>query len=308
MLRTLMTTLAMAICLAARGEGMSHPRATAQPHLSGNVYMLQVYYGREGKQFGADLDADLRELAAGGLDGLEPILESPEDADRFGSALRKAGLQMRSAYVNTTLHRMPEAQESIERVLAIADRARRYGTRILVTNPNPIQWGAPLDKSDAELATQANALNALGKALEARGLKLAYHNHDMELRQAARELHHMMCGTDPRYVKLCLDAHWIYRGSGNSSLAVFDFIKLYGKRIVEVHIRQSRGGTWSEVFGDGDLDWTAIVAELCRLRVRPHFVLEQAVEQGTPATLGAVEAISRSARKARQLFRSATKD
>ncbi len=286
---------------------MSQPHAPTQPHLSGNVYMLQVYYGREGKQFGADLDADLQELAACGLDGLEPILESPEDADRFGSALRKAGLQMRSAYVNTTLHRMPEAQQSIERVLAIADRARRYGTRILVTNPNPIQWGAPLDKSDAELETQANALNTLGKALEARGLKLAYHNHDMELRQAARELHHMMCGTDPRYVKLCLDAHWIYRGSGNSSVAVFDFIKLYGKRIVEVHIRQSRGGIWSEVFGDGDLDWTAIVSELRRVRVRPHLVLEQAVEQGTPATLGAVEAISRSARTARQLFRWATK-
>ena len=271
-------------------------------HLAGNVYSWHVYLAREGRTFGTDLDADVREIAAAGLDGLEPILTSAEDADRFGTALKKAGLAMRSAYVNTTLHRQPDAAESIRQVCAIADRARTYGCRILVTNPNPIRWGGTEDKSDDELRIQARALEDLGHALKRRGMVLAYHNHDIELRQAARELHHMMVATDESLVKLCLDAHWIYRGSGNSEVALLDFVRLYGRRVVEVHLRQSHGGTWAEVFGEGDIDYHNLFAELRRLRVRPHLVLEQAVEEGTPRTMPAVEAIRKSADAARLLW------
>jgi len=80
------------------------------------------------------------------------------------------------------------------------------------------------------------------------GLTLSYHNHDIELRNAAREFHHMMVGTDPAYVTLCLDAHWIYRGAGNSAVALFDVLKLYGPRITELHLRQSKDNIWTETF------------------------------------------------------------
>lgn len=271
-------------------------------HVASNAYSWQVYCAREGRTFRMDQAADLAALKAAGYDGLEPILESPEDADRVGGALKAAGLAMRSAYVNTTLHRQDEVEKSVGRVLAIADRARRFGTRIIVTNPNPIEWGGTQDKSDAELEIQAQALNRLGKALLEQGVTLAYHNHDIELRQAARELHHMLAGTDPRYVRLCLDAHWIYRGSGNSQIALFDIVRLYGSRIVEVHVRQSSGGVWSEVFGDGDLDYVRLAKELKRARIRPHVVLEQAVEEGTPRTMDAQRAMSLSAMRVRALF------
>ena len=76
--------------------------------------------------------------------------------------------------------------------------------------------------------------------LQAMSMTLAYHNHDMEMRCSAREFHHMMLGTDPELVTLCLDAHWIYRGSEDSSVALFDIVKLYVKRISEFHIRQKR--------------------------------------------------------------------
>ena len=69
---------------------------------------------------------------------------------------------------------------------------------------------------------QAEALDKLGARLKQMRLILAYHNHDAELRNAAREFHHMMLGTDPALVTLCLDAHWIYRGAGNSAVALFD--------------------------------------------------------------------------------------
>lgn len=78
-----------------------------------------------------------------------------------------------------------------------------------------------------------------GAALRKLGLHLAYHNHDAELRHGAREFHHMLTATDPENVKLCLDAHWVFRGCGDSEIAVFDALEHYHERIVELHLRQS---------------------------------------------------------------------
>ncbi len=124
----------------------------------------------------------------------------------------------------------------------------------------------------------------------------------MELRNGAREFHHMMTGTNPKLVSLCLDSHWIYRGTGNSSVALFDIVELYGSRIVEIHLRQSQKGTWSETFGEGDINYSALADRLKSKRVRPHLVLEVAVEKGTPKTLDPVTAHRRSVEFARKVF------
>lgn len=271
-------------------------------HLAVNQYALATGWARESRGFGVDLAADFAAVSKAGLDGFEPILNTADEADLYGTAARQARVAMRSVYVNTTLHRKDAAEASIAAVLAIASRARRYGTRIVVTNPNPVNWGGPDDKSDEELRVQATALDRLGEALARIGMQLAYHNHDAELRRSAREFHHMMCGTNPRWVKLCLDAHWIYRGCGDSQVALFDIIKLYGGRVVEIHLRQSKGGVWTEAFGTGDLDY-GVVADLVRgVRSRPHMVLEQAPEAGTPRTMGSAAALEQGASYAHSLF------
>lgn len=297
-----LAALLAAIIAASFRESMAMPTSAPRLHLATNEYSWVVFFAREGRNFAGSLDAGLSEVASCGLDGFEPSVNSPEDADRMGAALKAHGLAMRSLYVNTSLHEPAEARRSIENVLAIARRARNYGARIIVTNPNPIAWGGGQDKTDAQLIAQAEALNTLGKALHGLGMQLAYHNHDMEMRCAAREFHHMMTGTDPKYVKLCLDAHWVYRGAGNSQVALFDIVEHYGKRIVELHLRQSVGNVWAEVFGDGDIDYRRLAATLARMHVRPHLVLEQAVEAGTPNTMTCAEAHRRSAATAREVF------
>ena len=277
-------------------------RGTGDLHLACNQYPWTTFYGRESRDFNADLDSGLREVAASGMDGYEPLASAPGEIDRLAPLLKKYGLEMRSLYVNSILHEPDRADKSIEEVLAIAEKAKGVGTRIIVTNPSPIRWGGPEDKDDAQLETQAAALDKLGAQLKARGLTLAYHNHDSELRQAAREFHHMMLGTDPKHVTLCLDAHWIYRGSGNSSVALFDVLKLYGSRITELHLRQSVSNAWSEAFGEGDIDYPRLAVFLQRIGVSPNFVLEQAVEQNTPKTMNAVEAHRKGGQYARRLF------
>jgi inosose dehydratase len=297
----------LALAGGALATGIGTTRAQRQKtggklHLACNQYPWTVFYARENRNFNEELDKGLGELAASRLDGYEPLANNPQEIDQVGPLLKKHGLEMRSLYVNSILHERDKAEASIEAVLAIARKAKDLGTRVTVTNPSPIRWGGPENKDDAQLKVQAASLEKLGRQLREMKLVLAYHNHDIELRNAAREFHHMMAGTDPAYVTLCLDAHWIYRGAGNSQVALFDVLKLYGPRITELHLRQSKDNIWTEAFGEGDIDYQAVAKHLLEINVRPHLVLEQAVETGSPKTMTITEAFQRSSRYARQIF------
>lgn len=303
--RGMLKTLSLAAGAAWAGFRIARAeenKADGHLHLASNHYSWIVFFNRDKRDFNQTLDEGLKEVAASGINGFEANVNGPEDIERFAPLLKKHGLEMRSFYVNSVLHTAEEAEKSLKHVLAIAEKAQAIGTKIIVTNPSPIQWGGAGDKTDDQLKIQAEALELLGKELHGRGLILAYHNHDMELRNAAREFHHMILGTDPRYVTLCLDSHWIYRGSGNSQVALFDIVKLYGKRVTELHLRQSVDHVWAETFGEGDIDYPALAQALRAQGVKPHLVMEQAVETGTPQSLSPVEAHRRSVEYARRVF------
>lgn len=271
-------------------------------HLACNQYVWHVFYQREGKTLEGNLDVALGEMKQAGIDGFEPTFGSPQEAETLLPALERHKLEMRSFYVNSTLHEAGQVSQSLDQIVAIAVAAKRLGARVVVTNPSPIRWGGIENKSDGQLECQARAMNRLGQALKELGMQLAYHNHDIELREAAREFHHMMLGTDPNFVALCLDAHWIYRGSGNSAVALFDVAKLYASRVCELHLRQSRDHVWTESLGEGDIDYPRLVELLAAEPVRPHLVLEQAVESGSPRTLDVVSAHRQTVAYVRRVF------
>jgi len=291
-----------AIVMGGSSAANAAQNRSGKLHLACNQYPWTVFYARDNRNFNQELDKGLSEVAASRFDGYEPLANNPQELDRLGPLLKKHGLEIRSLYVNSVLHERDKAQASIESVLAIARKAKELGTKIIVTNPSPIRWGGPENKDDAQLRVQAAAIEKLGRELKAIGLTLAYHNHDIELRNAAREFHHMMVGTDPAYVTLCLDAHWIYRGAGNSSVALFDVLKLYGSRVTELHLRQSKDNIWTEAMCDGDIDYPALAKHLLRIGIRPHIVLEQAVETGSPKTMSTIEAFKESSQYARRVF------
>lgn len=301
-LATITATTATGLAAWGPGSATAFAGARRRLHLSTNSYSWSVFYQREGKNFGDDLDAGFADVKASDLDGYEPGVGGPEDLTRLAPHLQRHGLELRSIYVNSALHTEADAEKSLAHILAIARVAKPLGTRIFVTNPNPLQGGGGQSKDDAQLRTQAAALNRLGRELRAQGITLAYHNHDVELRQSAREFHHMMLATDPANVRLCLDVHWVYRGTGNSQVALFDILKLYAPRVVELHLRQSRDGVWSETFGPGDIDYPAVVQALRAAKVRPHLVMEIGAEKGTPKTLSPGEAHRRSVAYAREIF------
>jgi inosose dehydratase len=272
-------------------------------HIACNSYTWQVFYRRENRNFFEELDSGFAEVAASGINGFEPGIRSLDEIDRLQPLLKMYHLEMRSIYVNSTLHEVDKADTSISTVVSIAKRAFDLKTKIIVTNPSPINWGGPENKTDDQLKIQADALNQLGTNLKEIGMTLAYHNHDIEFRNGAREFHHMMLGTDPELVKLCLDAHWIYRGSGNSNVALFDIVKLYGSRVVELHLRQSKNFIWTESFGEGDVDYLRLIEYLKQNKIRPHLVLEQAIEKGSDNKLSPLEAHQKSIKNIRRMFR-----
>ncbi|MCF0069715.1 sugar phosphate isomerase/epimerase [Dyadobacter sp. CY261] len=257
-----------------------------------NDYNWITFYKREGKTWGGTaLDQNIAELAQTGIKAFEPNIADPAMAESYITALRKYEIAMPSIYVGSNLHEPEGIENSITRIMAIARIAKSYGTKIIVTNPNPIKWGTDQLKSDAQLSMQALAMEKLGNKLRQQGMKLAYHTHNIELKAAAREFHHILLNTTPKNVSFCFDVHWVYRGSENSQAAVFDILKLYGNRIVELHIRQSNGGIWSETFSaEGDVDYARLVSQLSAMKIRPHLVIEQCLEPGSPHTMNVVEA------------------
>jgi inosose dehydratase len=300
--RTFLATTAAVSGLSFVEDSHSYPYPIAC-----NAYNWTTFYKRQNKNWLQDPDASFADLAKTGILAYEPGLNGVDDVKMLAPLLKKYNIAMPSVYVNSVLHKASEAQKSIEAILLMADEVKKLGTKIIVTNPSPIQWGSDLLKSDEELIEQAQNMEKLGQALTKRGLTLAYHTHDVELKGGAREFHHVMLNTSPQYVSFCFDLHWVYRGSGNSQVAVFDVLKLYGKRIVELHIRQSVGGVWAEVFGSGDIDYQRVVRELKALKIRPHLVIEQCVEAKTPHTMDAVEAHIKDLAAVKAVFLSGTK-
>lgn len=262
------------------------------PIIATNTYPWSTFAKRRGEPFELHTDQLMADIAGTGFTGYEPIIESIDEFDGMADRLQTHGLSMPSLYVNSLLHDPSQSSASIDHVINIAEHAKKLvGTQIILTNPVPIRWGGDEDKDDQQLIHQAQSLNKLGEALTKMGMTLAYHNHDSELRQGAREFHHMLTGTDPQNVKFCLDAHWVYRGCGNSQVALFDTIQLYCDRIVELHLRQSVNGIWTETFSlDGDIDYRRLFKILSDRGITPLLVLEQSIEDDSPNTVGVIEA------------------
>lgn len=281
------------VCLS--GETTADVRQQRSQLVATNTYPWSTFARRDGRSLQLHTPQLLADIALTGITGYEPIIESVDEFSGLRERLNQHGLSMKSLYVNSILHDPAQAEASITQVLEIARAAKSLGTKIIVTNPSPIRWGGDEDKSDEQLRFQASALDRLGELLAKDGLTLAYHNHDAELRQGGREFHHMLTATNADFVKLCLDAHWIYRGCGNSEVAVFDALAHYWKRVVELHLRQSVNGIWTEAFSmQGDINYTRLFDFLQERGRQPHLVLEQAVEAQSPQALSVIQAHRKS--------------
>ncbi len=234
-------------------------------------------------------------LVEAGISTWEPCLSGIADIAPLRDAMAYSKISCVSAYVGGDFI-SPDWQQTVQDHIGLAKEVSGLGVRILVCNPDPISFQSVVEKSDEVLVQQSRALKVLAEGLGEIGMQLAYHVHQPEMASDGRELHWMMESTVDSPMGLCFDAHWIYRGAGNRSEVVFDVLRRYGRRVISTHLRQSRGGAWTDVLQVGDLDYREILSELDQVGFQGPHILELATEAETKRTHSILDAHRRSAR------------
>jgi sugar phosphate isomerase/epimerase len=137
---------------------------------------------------------------------------------------------------------------------------------VMVSNMDNLVLG-----NDDELKKFIRCLNRAGKALREEGLRLSYHNHAVDFtRINGRTIFdRILEGTDPRYVFIEPDTHWIQAGGGH----VITWLKKLKGRIFIVHFKDYAIDQYSDhtflecthrcfaEVGEGNLNWPGIIKE-----------------------------------------------
>ena len=276
-----MSKLAGATLLSRRLlVGGNEASAGYAPKLSVEIYIWIQHLDSEKKTLAEGLDEVLASFHGAGYRRVELNQDffKPELRDRTLALLAKYNLAPETIYAGTTLHEATAAEKSVKEVVELARLLRPQGTRLIVTNPSPKPGQAP--KTEEELDTQAKYVDQLGAELHQQGMKLALHHHTPELVEHAREWRHLLEHTNPHRVYCCVDVHWAYRGGQE----VMSFIRETGDRLVELHLRNSKQGVWTEDFGSGDIDYQGVADYLRGISFNGYLVVELAYEKGTRIT------------------------
>jgi sugar phosphate isomerase/epimerase len=129
------------------------------------------------------------------------------------------------------------------------------------------------------LDAQANILKQIFLICNDNGVEANLHNHTYEIENGMHDLK----GTLARIpeIKLGPDLNWLIRGGVDP----VDFIKLYGSKIVYLHIRdQYADGKWTEYLGQGVTDFNAIAKALREQKFDGDVAIELAFESGFTPT------------------------
>jgi inosose dehydratase len=297
--RDFLKTLTLAACAGTltTPEGLAQGSAgRVRIPVGSNIYGWSQYYQRDGKNVNDHLDEVMSALRDAGYDYLEGFVDinQPENIARSAEQMRAKGLRPVCLYTGARLHEDGKAQVTVEKLLVAAKVCQQAGFTIIDCNPDPIGR----EKTDAELAVQATALNELGAGLKRLGIRLGVHNHTPEMANHAREFHQILRDTDAASVGLCYDVHWVFRGG----ISPDECLKQYGSRIVSWHLRQSRKAIWWEDLDTGDIDYSAVARYAQQHQLSAPYTVELALEKGTEITRSAVENHRRSREFVRRVF------
>lgn len=120
----------------------------------------------------------------------------------------------------------------------------------------------------------ARTLGAWGELAARAGLRLAYHNHNVELQlrePGGLSFLDLLAGaTDPALVRFELDVYWAHR----AGVDPVETIERYTGRIPLLHVKDARADGRDAPVGEGELAWPEILAAATRAGVE-WYVVEQ---------------------------------
>ena len=234
----------------------------------------------------ADFGGTLQRLAAAGYRRAELAELGTRDAVQTRDALRAAGLECISAHV-----RLWELDADLAGIIA---RAKTLGLEYLIV---PVPWmpadvlhraltGDMLQVLSSELTMEhwgrtAEMLNRYGLRLRDAGLKLAYHNHNIDFKPFGKEIPYevLVSSTDPALVWLELDCGWVT----SAGLDPVVYLRRWSRRYVALHVKDVKAGfvpnfamqTVPVEVGAGVMDWPAILTAAWRIGVRQFYVEQE---------------------------------
>ena len=136
----------------------------------------------------------------------------------------------------------------------------------------------PTGKNDQGLAgfdNLAQQLNDIGKRLKAEGLRLAYHNHDLEFEiiDGVVPYERILQRTDPALVTMEMDLYWVKKG-GSEPL---DLLRRYPGRFELFHVKdmERAPGTGKVCLGEGRIDFGELIAAARETSGPRHFIWER---------------------------------
>jgi sugar phosphate isomerase/epimerase len=200
-----------------------------------------------------------------------------------------------------SIHVAPRAQKSglsLADVDALADAAHTLGIGTIVCPAfnfpdrfsRELQPGEGFAQMMARLAAAMNAddwkanadfLNDRGAALKKHGLRLAYHNHNVEFTPIGGTTAFALLveGTDPNVVSFEMDAGWVV-AAGVDPLSL---LSRYPHRFTAMHVKDVKAGTKPNFslqldpceVGLGTIDWKTLLPKAYADGVRQYYVEQE---------------------------------
>lgn len=242
-----------------------------------NKIGLQLYTVRDLMQ--ADMPGTLAKVAAAGYKEVE-----------FAGYFGRTPAQVRDLLAQNGLT-SPSSHLPIE--LLEKDAAGTFATAKAIGNEWAVVPWLPEERRK-DWGKLAGQLNTFGAQAKSQGLRLAYHNHDFEIRpvNGVRALDTLLTGTDPSLVDFEMDLYWVIFGGGQP----LDFFNRYPGRFKLVHVKDSAGPPDNKMVdvGKGTINFAGIFAQSDQAGIKHYFV-----EHDQPAD--PIATISNSAAYLKQL-------
>lgn len=149
--------------------------------------------------------------------------------------------------------------QNMEGFQKTTDGAAALGASRIVINPGGPYGSGKLDEES--LRKKSEALNAFGKVCKGKGLRLVYHNHNLEFQGNGAESEELLRRTDPELVGLLLDQGHAYDAGAD----VNAFFKRHHARIDAIHLRDLKAGKQVPL-GQGKYDFKTLAAIITETR------------------------------------------
>jgi sugar phosphate isomerase/epimerase len=189
-----------------------------------------------------DVPGTLRAVAALGYDGVEFAGLYNTPVAELRGLLNELGLQVCSSHVA-----LKELEQDLDQTIA---NYQALGCPLIV-----VPWLDTSRRSNyAELGTQ---MSQIAERVRAAGMRLAYHNHDFELRDqdGATGLARLRDAVAPELLGFELDCGWVHK-AGQDPLAL---ARGFAGRLPLLHIKDvDANGDWIEV-GQGQVGYGPLI-------------------------------------------------